>query len=86
MKIQRNTNENTKKYKWKYKEIQMKIERNTNKIERNTNVVYLARPDSNSWEQRSVERRLKKNKLRIGTFLWTILRNRYVKFAKILHF
>ena len=64
----------------------MKIERNTNKIERNTNVVYLARPDSNSWEQRSVERRLKKNKLRIGTFLWTILRNRYVKFVKIYIF
>ena len=70
--IERNTNENKTEYKLKYREIQIKYREIQMKIERNTNVVYLARPDSNSWEQRSVDRRLKKNT--------------YVKFVKNLNF
>ena len=35
--LYKNSNGNREKYKWKYKEILMKIQRNTNKIKRNTN-------------------------------------------------
>ena len=43
----------TKMHMCHWRQIQIKIERNINDF-------YLARPESNSWEQRSVERRLKK--------------------------